>query len=76
MEYKIKDAFDSIQASERMKRRAKAGIRKKTFDYGRNVLQRRRYRSRLAAGLLSLALVIGCGALWYLPATSISVDIK
>ena len=76
MEYKIKDAFDSIQASERMKRTAKAAIRRKTFDYGRNVLQRRRYHSRLAAGLLSLALVICSGAVWYLPATSISVDIN
>ena len=76
MEDKIKDAFDSLQASERMKRSAKAGIRKKTFDYGRNLLQRRRYHSRLAVGLLSLALMIGCGTIWYLPATSISMDVN
>lgn len=76
MKDKIKNAFDSLQASERMKRTAKAAIRKKTFDYGRNVLQRRRYHSRLAAGLLSLALLIGCGTVWYLPATSISVDVN
>ena len=76
MEDKIKDAFRSLQTPERMKRTAKAQIRKKTFDYGRNVLQLRSYHRRLATGLLSLILVLsGCG-LWFLPSASIAVDIN
>ena len=76
MEDKIKDAFRSLQTPERMKRTAKAQIRKKTFDYGRNVLQLRSHHRRLATGLLSLILVLsGCG-LWFLPSASIAVDIN
>lgn len=76
MEDKIKDAFRSLQTPERMKRTTKAQIRKKTFDYGRNVLQLRSHHRRLATGLLSLILVLsGCG-LWFLPSASIAVDIN
>ena len=76
MDEQLKNAFDAIQAPEHLKRATKAALRKKTFDYGRNVLQRRTAHRRLAAGLLSLFLVLtGCG-LWFLPATSIAVDIN
>jgi len=76
MDNRIQDAFDTIQTPERLKRATKAALRKKTFDYGRNVLQQRRYRSRLAATLLSLVLVVSGAGLWFLPAASIAVDIN
>lgn len=76
MDNQIKEAFDSIQAPERLKRATKAALRKKTFDYGRNVLRLRQHRHRLAAGLLSLTLLLSAGGLWFLPAASISVDIN
>lgn len=76
MDNQIKEAFDSIQAQERLKRATKAALRKKTFDYGRNVLRLRQHRHRLAAGLLSLTLLLSAGGLWFLPAASISVDIN
>lgn len=76
MDNQIKTAFDAIQTPERLKRTTKAALRKKTFDYGRNFLQRRRYRSRLVAGLLSLALVVTGSALWFWPSASIAVDIN
>ena len=76
MDNQIKEAFDSIQAQERLKRATKAALWKKTFDYGRNVLRLRQHRHRLAAGLLSLTLLLSAGGLWFLPAASISVDIN
>ena len=76
MDNRIQDAFDAIQAPERLKRQTKAFLRKKTFDYGRNVLQRRRFHSRLAAGALSLAIALTGTGLWFLPATSISLDVN
>jgi len=76
MDNQIKNAFDAIQTPERLKRTTKAALRKKTFDYGRNLLQRRGYRSRLVAGLLSLALVVTGSALWFWPSASIAVDIN
>ena len=76
MDEQLKNAFDAIQTPERLKRFTKAALRKKTFDYGRNVLQRRTHHRRIAAGLLSLTLIVsGCG-LWFMPATSIAVDIN
>lgn len=76
MDKQLKNAFDAIHASERLKRTTKAALRKKTFDYGRNILQRRIFHRRLAAGLLSLVLTIsGCGV-WFLPTTNIAVDIN
>ena len=76
MDNQIKEAFDAVHAPELLKRRTKAALRKKTFDYGRNVLQLRARRGRLAAGLLTLALVISGSGLWFLPSASISVDIN
>ena len=76
MDNQLKNAFGTIRAPERLKRKTKAALRKKTFDYGRNILQKRAFRRRMATGLLSLVLVFtGCG-LWFLPTTNIAVDIN
>ena len=76
MDNRIKDAFDAIQTPERLKRTTKANLRKKTFDYGRNVMQLRQHRSRLVSGLLSLVLVLSGCWVWFFPSASISVDIN
>ena len=76
MDEQLKNAFDAIQTPERLKRSTKAALRRKTFDYGRNILQRRVHRRRLAAGLLTLALVFSGTGLWFLPAANIAVDIN
>ena len=76
MNKKLQGAFDTIQASERLKRAARASIRRRTFDYGRQITQYRQHRRRLAAGLLSLVLILSGAGVWFLPATSIAVDIN
>lgn len=76
MDEQLKNAFDAIQTPERLKRTTKAVLRRKTFDYGRNILRRRAYHRRMAAGLLSLALVLAGSGLWFLPATNISMDVN
>ena len=76
MDNQIKEAFDAIQAPERLKRTTKAALRKKTFDYGRNLYRIRQHRRRLATGLLSLVLLMSGAGLWFLPSASIAVDIN
>jgi len=76
MDEQLKNALDAIHTPERLKRFTKASLRKKTFDYGRNVLQLRTRRRRLAAGLLSLALTVSAAGVWFVPSASISVDIN
>ena len=76
MDNQIKQAFDAIQAPERLQRTTKAALRKKTFDYGRNVYRIRQHRRRLAGAMLSLVLVLSGTGLWFLPSASISVDIN
>ena len=76
MDNGIKEAFDAIQTPERLKRKTKAQLRKMTFDYGRNILQLRSHRRRLAAGLLSLVLILTGAGVWFFPTTSIAVDIN
>ena len=76
MKDKLNDAFDSLQAPERLKRSTRAHIRRKTFDYGRQILQYRQHRRRMAACLVSLVLVFSGLGIWYLPATSIGLDIN
>ena len=76
MNNQIREAFDVIQTPERMKRATKAALRKKTFDYGRNVLRLRQHRQRLAGMLASLVLVLTGSGLWFWPSASISVDIN
>ena len=76
MDNQIREAFDAIQAPERLKRTTKAALRKKTFDYGRNLYRIRQRRRRLATGLLSLVLLLSGTGLWFLPSASIAVDIN
>lgn len=76
MDKHMKDAFDAVQTPERLKRKTRAALRKKTFDYGRNVLRLQARRRRLAAGLLSMALALSGAGIWFLPSASISVDIN
>ena len=76
MDNQIKQAFDALQTPERLKRATKAALRKKTFDYGRNLCRIRQHRRRLAGLALSLVLVLTGTGLWFLPWASISVDIN
>lgn len=76
MNHKFQKTFDTVHATERLKRATRAHIRRKTFDYGRQVLQYRKHRQRITAGLLSLALVLSGAGTWFLPATSIGLDIN
>lgn len=76
MDNQIKEAFDAIQAPELLKRKTKAVLRKKTFDYGRNVYRLRLRRRRLAGAVLSAVLLLTGGGFWFLPATSISMDVN
>lgn len=76
MKDKIHGAFDAIHASERLKRTTLARIRRKTFDYGRQQFQYRRHRSRMAACMLCLVLILSGTGLWFLPAASIGLDIN
>ena len=76
MDERIRNAFDAIQAPERLMRKTKAALRKKTFDYGRNLLRLRTARRRLAAGLLTLALVLTGTGIWFFPTTSIGMDVN
>ena len=76
MHNRIKDTFDTVRASEHLKRMTKARLRKKTFDYGRQTVRYRQHRGRLAACALSLALMIFGTGIWFLPATSIGLDIN
>lgn len=76
MDNRIQSAFDAIQTPERLKRCTKAALRKKTFDYGRNLYRLQQHRRRLAAGLLSAVLILSGAGLWFLPATSIGVEVN
>lgn len=76
MDNRIKEAFDTIRAPERMKRKTKAVLRKKTFDYGRNLVRMKICRRRIAAGLLMLCVVLTGSGLWFFPTTSIGVDVN
>lgn len=76
MENKIHDAFDAIQASERLKRKTKAHIRKATFDYGRDTCRRNAARRRLAGMMAALVLCVTGAGMWYLPVTRIGLDIN
>ncbi|MGM9662463.1 MAG: hypothetical protein ACI3WR_05165 [Oscillospiraceae bacterium] len=76
MKDSIKTAFDPIRAPERLKRETRAYVCRKTFDYGRNTLQRRRCRSRLTGCLAAMVLLLAGAGLWFLPAASIGLDIN
>lgn len=76
MEDKIRGALDSVEASEGLKRRIKANVRRKTLDYGRDVARRRQHRRQLAGCLTCLALVLAGAGLWRIPVTSIGLDVN
>ena len=76
MDNRIREAFDAVQAPERLKRTVRASVRKKTFDYGRNVLQLHRRRHRMASCLLTMVLLLAGGWAWFFPSASISVDVN
>lgn len=76
MSNKLHNAFDSVQATERLKRSTRAHIRKKTFDYGRNQLQLKSRHRRLASAALTLVLILSCAGVWFFPSASIAVDIN
>lgn len=76
MENKLKDTLDTLHATEQLKRRAKARIRTKTFDYGRNLPQLRQHQRRLAGSLAALALMVTGTGLWFTPLSSIGLDIN
>lgn len=76
MDDRIREAFDAIEAPERLKRSTKAALRKKTFDYGRNVYRLRQRRRRLAASLLTLTLVFSGLGVWFWPSSAIGVEIN
>ena len=76
MEDKLKSAFSALEAPEKLKRAAKATLRKRTFDYGRQIGRIRARRRRMAGCLASVVLLVtGLGA-WFTPTASIGVDIN
>ena len=76
MEDKLKGAFSVLKAPEKLKRRAKAALRKRTFDYGRQIDRIRARRRRIAGCLTCLALMVTALGSWFIPAASIAVDIN
>ena len=76
MDKRIREAFDTVRASEQLKRKTRAALRKKTFDYGRNLLRLQSYRRRLAAGVLTCALTLTGTGIWFFPTTSIGMDVN
>ena len=76
MDKQIREAFNTIEAPERLKRKTKATLRKKTFDYGRNMLRLKIHRTRLTACMLAIALVITGTGVWFVPTTSIAMEVN
>ena len=76
MNEKLHSAFEPIQASERLKWSTRAHIRRKTFDYGRNLLRLQTHKRRLVTAALSLALILSGAGIWFVPSASIAVDIN
>lgn len=76
MDNRIKESFGAVQTPERLKRKTKAFLRKKTFDYGRNLLRLRAVRRQVAAAALSLVLLLTGAGIWFFPTTSIGMDVN
>lgn len=76
MENNIKAALDTIQTTQSMKRKAKAHIRRKTFDYGRNLPQLHQHHRRLVSSFAALALILSGAGLWFTPLSAIGLDIN
>ena len=73
---KITEAMDQIRATETLKRRTKAMIRRKTLDYGRDLARLRLRRQRLAGGLVCLAMILTGAGIWNTPMTAIDLDVN
>ncbi|MBR2484330.1 MAG: hypothetical protein IKB53_06270 [Oscillospiraceae bacterium] len=76
MKNDIKQAFDAVQADERLKRQTKAYLRRATLDYGRDTWRRRQRRTKLASCAAALVLMVVSAGMWLLPVTSIDLDIN
>ena len=76
MEREIREAFEAIEASEYLKRKVKAHVRKRTLDYGRDVIRQRLRRQRLAGSLVCLALIAAGLGIWNVPVTTIGLDVN
>lgn len=72
----MNDTFDNIHAAEQLKRKTKATLRKKTFDYGRDIQRRQNARMRLAGYLLSLTIILSGIGVIYTPVSFIDIDIN
>lgn len=76
MDHDMTNYLDSIHASERLKRKTKAYLRHKTFDYGRDTMRMRSSRIR-TAGCIAAAVITFAGiGLYRLPTAYIDLDIN
>lgn len=76
MDKQLKNAFDALQTPERLKRATKAHVRKKTFDFGRDLTRLRTYRRRLAGVLAAVILCVAGIGVWHLPVTGIGLEVN
>lgn len=76
MSDRIRESFETVQVTERLKRNALAHVRKRTYDYGRNQLQLKSHRRRWASVALVLVLTLSGAGIWFIPSASIAVDIN
>ena len=76
MERKLHEAFDCVEASDHLKRRVRAHVRRKTLDYGRDLQRLRLRRQRLAGSLACLILAAAGLGLWNIPVTTIGLDVN
>lgn len=76
MERKIREVYDSIEASEYLKRKVKAHIRQRTLDYGRDVMRVMHRRQRLAGCIVCLTLMVAGLGLWNIPVASIGLEVN
>jgi len=72
---KLSEHFESIRADERLKRYARAHVRKRTHDYGR--FDRRKTRvHRLAGSLAAATVFIAILGVNYIPISTIDLDVN
>lgn len=76
MERKLHEGFDAVVASDHLKRNVKAHVRRKTLDYGRDMLRIRYRKQRLAGCLVCLALMVTGLGIWHIPVTTIGLDVN
>ena len=76
MENRIKAAFDNIHADQKIVRHTKATLRRKSFDYGRDIpaMRARKFRRAVCMAMLALTL-LGAGA-YRMPTAAIDIDIN